>query len=310
MSFSSDIKRIIRSGLINFYRNTFVSFASVIMMTITLFIVGATIFLNAILSFTMTNIEQKVDINVYFYPQAQEYQVLEIKKQIEELPQVAVVNYLSREDALTEFRIQHQNDRLTLQALDELGTNPLGASLSIQAKDSGQYESIAEFLNDDVVLQAGQTEGLIEKVNYYQNKEIIARLNDLSDTVRRVGIILTIIFTALSVAVTLNTIRMAIYSSREEIGVMRLVGAENKYIQGPFVVEGILSGLFASIITIILFFPITLWVSKHTIDFFGGLSLVSYYGDNFIQIFIILLVVGVVLGALSSVFAIRKYLKK
>jgi cell division transport system permease protein len=120
----------------------------------------------------------------------------------------------------------------------------------------------------------------------------------------------SIIFIGLSVVVTLNTIRMAIYSSREEIGVMRLVGAENKYIQGPFIVEGVLSGLFAAVITIIVLFPITLWVSKHTINFLGGLSLVSYYGDNFIQIFLILLIVGIVLGTLSSIFAIRQYLKK
>jgi cell division transport system permease protein len=310
MNFSSDVRRIVRSGLINFYRNTFVSFASVMMMTITLFIIGATIFLNAILSFTMANIERKVDINVYFYPQAQESQVLDVKNQIEQLPQVESVTYLSREDALNAFKTRHENDQLTLQALDELGTNPLGASLSIQAKDSGQYESIAEFLNSDETLQAGSTGGLIEKINFYQNKEIIARLNALSDTVKRVGIILTIIFIGLSIVVTLNTIRMAIYSSREEIGVMRLVGAENKYIQGPFVVEGILSGLFAAVITIMALFPITLWVSKHTINFLGGLSLVSYYGDNFMQIFLILLVVGIVLGALSSMFAIRQYLKK
>lgn len=310
MSFSSDFKRIVRSGLINFYRNTFVSFASVMMMTVTLFIIGATIFLNAILSFTITNIERKVDVNVYFYPQAAETRILEIKASLEQLPQVAKVEYVSREDALNAFRARHENDQLTLQALDELGGNPLGASLNVQAKDSGQYESIAEFLNSDSTLSAGAGNNLIEKINYYQNKEIINRLNSLADTVKKVGIILTILFVGLSMVVTLNTIRMAIYSSREEIGVMRLVGAENKYIQGPFIIEGILSGLFASVITIIALFPITLWVSKHTVNFLGGLSLVSYYGDNFIQIFLILLLVGIVLGGLASVFAIRRYLKK
>jgi cell division transport system permease protein len=132
----------------------------------------------------------------------------------------------------------------------------------------------------------------------------------LSNTVKKIGVILTVIFVGLSVVVTLNTIRMAIYSAREEINVMRLVGAENKYIQGPFMIEGIVSGLFAAVITIIALFPLTLWISKYTVDFFGGLSLVKYYGDNFLQIFIILLLVGIVLGALSSMVAIRKYLSK
>jgi cell division transport system permease protein len=310
MSFSSDLKRIMRSGLINFYRNTFVSFASVLMMTITLLVIGSTIFLNAILSFTISNIERKVDVNVYFYPNAGETQILDIKTALEQLPQVASVQYISRDDALKAFQDRHQNDYLTLQALDELGTNPLGASLNIQAKDSGQYESIAQFLTGDDETTASINKSIVEKVNYYQNKEIINRLNALSHTVQRIGIILTVVFVGLSLIVTLNTIRMAIYGAREEINVMRLVGAENKYIQGPFMIEGIVSGLFAAVITIIALFPITLWISKYTVDFFGGLSLVRYYGDNFLQLLLILLVVGVLLGALSSFIAIRRYLKK
>ena len=310
MSLSSDLKRITRSGLINFYRNTFVSFASVMMMTITLLIIGATIFMSAILSFTIANIERKVDVNVYFYPNAPEQQILDMKAALEQLPQVAGVSYVSRADALAAFQERHQNDYLTLQALNELGTNPLGASLNIQAKDSEQYESIANFLSGDETMEFGVNKNIIEKVNYYQNKEIIARLNALSNTVKKIGIILTVIFVGLSVIVTLNTIRMAIYSSREEINVMRLVGAENKYIQGPFMIEGVVSGLFAAVITIIALFPLTLWISKYTVDFLGGLSIVKYYGDNFLQIFIILLLVGIVLGALSSIVAIRKYLSK
>jgi cell division transport system permease protein len=280
------------------------------MMTITLLIIGATIFMSAILSFTIANIERKVDVNVYFYPNAPEQQILDMKAALEQLPQVAGVSYVSRADALAAFQERHQNDYLTLQALNELGTNPLGASLNIQAKDSEQYESIANFLSGDETMESGVNKNIIEKVNYYQNKEIIARLNALSNTVKKIGVILTVIFVGLSVIVTLNTIRMAIYSSREEINVMRLVGAENKYIQGPFMIEGIVSGLFAAVITIIALFPLTLWISKYTVDFLGGLSLVKYYGDNFLQIFIILLLVGIVLGALSSIVAIRKYLSK
>ncbi len=310
MNFSSDLKRIVRSGLINFYRNTFVSFASVMMMTLTLLVIGSTVFMSAILSFTISNIERKVDVNVYFYPNAPEAQILEMKATLEQLPQVASVQYVSREDALDSFKTRHENDYLTLQALDELGTNPLGASLNVQAKDSTQYESIAQFLNGDETMEAGVNKNIIEKINYYQNKEIISRLNSLAHTVQRVSIILTIVFVALSIIITLNTIRMAIYSSREEISVMRLVGAENKYIQGPFMIEGIVSGLFAAVITIIALFPITFWISKYTVDFFGGLSLLKYYSDNFLQIFLILLVVGILLGSLSSWFAIRKYLKK
>ncbi len=309
MALSSDIKRIVRSGLTNFHRNTFVSFASVVMMSVTLLVIGSTIFMNAILSFVVANIQDKVDVNIYFYPQASESQVLEIQEKLKELPQVANVEYVSREQGLQDFQTRHENDYLTIQALDELSLNPFGATLNVKAKNSGEYGTIVEFLKgDNDSLQINKS--IIEDVNYLKNKEIIDRLNNISNTVRQVGGVLTIIFIILSIVISFNTIRMAIYSSREEIAVMRLVGAENKYIQGPFMVEGLLSGVFAAILTTILLFPITLWTSKHTVDFFGGLSLVKYYGDNFFQIFIILLIVGSILGVLSSVFAIRKYLNK
>jgi cell division transport system permease protein len=310
MAFSSDLKRIVRSGVTNFHRNTFVSFASVVMMSVTLLVIGSTIFLNAILSFTIANIQDKVDVNVYFYPQASESQVLEIQQKLEELEQVALVEYISRDQSLEEFQTRHENDYLTIQALNELDSNPFGAALNIKAKDSGQYESIVEFLEGTEFAPSEINRTIIEEINYSKNKEIINSLNNITNTVRQVGGVLTIIFIVLSIVVTFNTIRMAIYSSREEIAVMRLVGAENKYIQGPFMVEGLLSGVVAAIITTIILFPITLWTSKHTVDFFGGLSLVKYYGDNFFQIFIILLIVGSILGVLSSVFAIRKYLNK
>ncbi len=310
MSFTNDIKRIIKSGLINFYRNTFVSIASVVMMCITLLVIGSTIFLNAILSFTVSNIESKVDVNIYFYPSAPETQVLAIQTALEGLPEVAAVEYISRDQSLIDFRERNQADYLTIQALDELGSNPFGAALNVRAQNPGQYETIVQFLDGSNVSDSSVNLSLIEKVNYYQNKEIISRLTDVTATVKQIGFALTIVFIAISIVVTLNTIRMAIYSAREEISIMRLVGAENKYIQGPFMVEGILSGVFAAVATTIILFPITLWVSKYTTGFFGGLSLIKYYGDNFLQIFIILLIVGIILGALSSIFAIRKYLTK
>lgn len=304
------MKRIVRSGLINFYRNTFVSFASVIMMSVTLLVIGSTIFLNAVLSYTVANIENKVDINVYFYPNASESQILEVQNTLQELPQVTSVEYISKDQSLEEFQTRHTGDYATLQALDELSVNPFGGTLNVLAKNSGEYEAIAAFLEGEDASTAGINRSIIEKVNYSENKEMIVKLNNVTNTVRQVGIALTLVFIGLSIIVTLNTIRMAIYASREEISVMRLVGAENKYIQGPFMIEGIVSGVFAAIGTIIILFPITLWVSKHTVEFFGGLSLVKYYGDNFLQIFIILLFTGIILGAVASLFAIRKYLNK
>ncbi len=309
MSVQTDSKRIVRWGLINFYRNTVVSIASVLMMTVTLTVVGIIIFLNAVLGFSLAQIANKVDVNVYFYPNVPEAQVLQVEQNLQQLPEVASVEYVSQDQALSDFRTRHASDYLTLQALDELGTNPLGATLNIRAKDSGQYESIAANLDQYSTISNGSTP-IIEKVNYAQNKTIIDRLNSIIHSVQTLGLAITAFFIIISILITFNTIRLAIYMSRDEIATMRMVGAENKYIQGPFMIEGIVYGITSAILTLVLFVPITYWMTVHTQTFFGGLSLFKYYGDNFLQFLVILLVVGILLGMISAWFAIRKYLKK
>ena len=309
MSFQTDSKRIVRSGLINFYRNKVVSIAAILMMTVTLMVIGVMVFLNAVLGFSVAQIENKVDVNVYFYPNVAETDIQNVETTLKQLPEVASVEYVSQDQSLADFRTRHADDYLTLQALDELGTNPLGATLNIRAKDSGQYEEISNALTSDTSLTSGGSP-IIEKINYSQNKEIIDRLTGITHSVGTLGLAITIFFIIVSVLITFNTIRLTIYSSREEIVTMRMVGAENKYVQGPFMVEGIVYGFISALVTLILFYPMTLWLTNKTQSFFGGLSLLKYYGDNFFQFLAILVVAGVLLGMISAWFAIRKYLNK
>lgn len=309
MTMQTDFKRITRSGFLNFYRNAVVSVTSVLMMTVTLLVIGVIIFVNAILGYTRAGLEQKVDVNIYFYPGANESQIVEVQKNLEQLPEIAEVTYISREQALQDFRRRHENDYLTLQALDELGTNPLGASLAIRANSTADYEHIADVITGETALVQG-SQNIIEKINYYQNRDIINRLNQIMTSVNSIGIALTLFFVIISILITYNTIRLAIYMAREEITVMRLVGAENKYIQGPFIIEGILYGVCAAVIAVVLFFPITLWFTNHTEVFLGGFKLLEYFGDNIVQILFILLAIGVLLGILSAALATRRYLKK
>lgn len=305
----TSIKRIARSGFFSFWRNGFVSVSSVLVMIITLFVITATIFLGAILNASLQEIKNKVDINVYFVRTAPEEDILALQKALEALPEVkAPVEYVSREDALADFRQKHQDDQFTLQALDELGDNPLGASLNIRAKEPSQYEGIAEFLKSKGALSKdGLT--IIDKVNYYQNKTAIDTLSRMIDSANRLGFILTLFLVCVSILITYNTIRLAIFMSKDEISVMRLVGASMMYIRGPFVVSGAIYGVVSGFITLILFFPITLWLGNATAEFFVGLNVFSYYIENFAQIFFIVIFSGAAIGAISSFLAVRKHLK-
>jgi cell division transport system permease protein len=307
--FWTDVKRILRSGFVGFWRNGFVSLASTLVMAFTLFVIGSLIFLGAMLDASLTQIEDKVDINVYFLTTAPEEEILSLKSQIEVLPEVSFVTYTSREESLENFRLRHENDQLILQALDELGTNPLGAALNIKAKETSQYETIANFLQSQDALSTDDGNTIIDKVNYFQNKVAIERLTSVIDSAETLSFAVALLLIIVSIAMTFNTVRLAIFTSREEISVMKLVGAGNKYVRGPFVVEGAISGIISAIVALILFYPLTLWLGPSTETFFGGISIFDYYSSNFGQIFLIIMLSGILLGGGSSYLAVRRYLK-
>ncbi|MCX6820063.1 MAG: permease-like cell division protein FtsX [Candidatus Adlerbacteria bacterium] len=303
-------KRIFRAGFLDFWRNGFVSLASILVMTVTLFVLGMTLFAGVILNSALSELRNKADVNVYFTTSAPEEQILQLQKSLQALPEVQTVEYVSAGDALAAFRERHQNDQLTLQALQELGDNPLGAVLNIRAKDISQYDVIAKFLQQQQALSSSQA-GIIDKVNYFdeQHRQALNRLQHISDSAARLGLIIILILVLTTVAISFNTLRLAIYTSRDEIQVMRLVGAGQFYIRAPFMVEGVLYGLISGVITLVMFYPLTYWLGEATANFFGGVNVFSYYIGNFLLFFGVLIGTGVVLGAVSSYLAVRRYLK-
>ncbi len=304
----TNIKRIWKSGAINFWRNGSVSLASVLITTITLSVICALIFLQAILNFSLDEVRNKVDVSIYFTTSAPESDILALKSSLEKLPEVASVSYTSQDKALQDFKTRHANDYLTLQALDELSENPLGALLNVKAKDTSQYESIAKFLESGTALD-GSSANIIDKINYNQNKLVIDRLTSIINGAKTLGFAVTLILIGICIIITFNTIRLTIYISREEIGIMRLVGASNMYIRGPFLVEGIIYGGIASVLTMLIFYPVTLWLGHNMTDFLG-MNVFTYYFHNFFEIFFIILITGIVVGWISSTLAISRYLNK
>jgi cell division transport system permease protein len=302
------LKRIVINGAKNFWRSGSVSFATVLIMTVTLLIIGVLIFLSAILTHTLDSIKDKVDVNIYFVTTALEGDVVSYQRKISELPEVERVTYTSREAALSAFRERHAGDQLTLQALEELGDNPLGASLAVKAKDPEQYASIVAFLEEDPAISP-EGSSIVDRINYFQNKTVIDRLTDAIAATERAGAGIVFLFALASIVIAFATVRLAIYTARDEISVMRLMGASNMYIRGPFIVAGIFSGVLASIIVLVLFYPVA-WYAGATMEtWLGGFNLFSYYLENFGLFFIILAGSGFLLGGLASYFAVRRYLR-
>ena len=308
MSFWVNFKRVSRYGVASFFRNGFVSLAAVLIMSITLFVIASLMIGSAALNATLQLLTEKVDVTVYFLPEAPESQVLDLQKSLEALPEVGQVAYVSREQALADFRERHQNDQTTLSALDELGENPLGASLEVRAKETNQYESIARFLEAQ---QEGNTGAgaVIDKINFYQNKTAIDRLTNIIETSRRVGLVAAVLLGLASLVIALNTIRLAIYTARDEIGVMKIVGAGHWYVRGPFMVAGVLYGVISSIIVLLLLYPLLYWLGPGSERFLGNFNVFTYFTEMFPLVFLVVMGSGIALGALSSYLAVRRYLK-
>lgn len=300
-------KRVIRSGFVGFWRNAFVSLSAIFVMTIALFVIGSTMMINQLLDVTLDNIQDKVDINVYFVTTADQQDIDTLQMQLEGLPDVEQVLFTSREEALAQFSSRYQNDDTIMQGLEELGDNPLGASLSIRAKETSQYEGINQFLEEQRNLEDPQSP-LIDEVNFPKNKEAIDRLTSIIDAVEQGTVITLIVLVAAAVAITFNTIRLAIYTSREEISVMRLVGASNTFIRGPFMLQGIMYGIVSGVLSLLLMYPILLWIGPETQSFFQ-FNLFNYFVTEFSSFFLTLVGVGVILGMISSLLAVTRYLR-
>jgi len=297
------LSRIIKYGIQAFLRNGWLSVSTISIMILAALVFEGLIIFNVIGKSAIGSIQDKIDISVYFKSNVSEDSVLSIKRSLESLGEVKQVDYISREQALDDFKSNHKNEDAITQALNELDSNPLLASLNIKAKDTHEYGAIADYLKNQ------NLKDQIEKVTYTQNQVVIERLITLIDTLKNTGITLTVFFSFLAVMITFNTIRLAIFSNSDQIGIMRIVGASNKFIQGPYIVEGVMYGILSAIISFIILIPIINFLSPYINNFIPEMNLLSYFKNSFGVLLMYQLAFCVGVGILSSSIAIRRYLR-
>ncbi len=295
--------RIIKTGFSDFWRNKWVSQATLGVMVITLFVVVSFFMFGEITNNLIHNLKTRMDISVYFKIDTDETDIVGIKENLQKMEQITNIEYISRSEALARFKKRHQNDPLILQSLEEIGSNPLTASLNIQAQEPAtDFPFIDQYLNKNY-------EALIDKVNYQENKDIVIRISRFSSGVQKAGIVLSIVLIAIVILVTFNTIRLTIYSVRDEIGIMRLVGASNAYIRGPFIVEGIIYGILSTITSTFICWLAFKVLSPRLSNMLLDFDLYQHFTANLLTIIAIQLAIGITLGALGSYIAIKRYLK-
>lgn len=287
-----------------------VSIATVLVMSLSIFMIGSVILGGSFVSVFISSLEEKVDIGAYFNSTVPEREILAVAEELQKLPEVKSVKYISADEALANFKERHKDDKTTLQALEVVGQNPFSPNLEILAVNPSEYGAISKFLEADRFSPLLDVdENGEKKITYRQNQLAIDKLTSLLVTIRRVGLALSLVLALIALMVAHSTVRLAIYNSREEISVMQLVGASRAFIRGPFLVEGVIHGIISAIFTLAIFYPVFWFAGSKTENIFGGLNIFEYFLSNIFQIVLVLFVSGILLGALSATIAIRRYLR-
>ena len=290
--------------MLNYRRNFWLSVAATTIMVITLFIISSLLILNALTSVSLTTIQEKVDISVYFKLTTTEQTIRQIERQVELLPEIKSLTYIPPVEAREKFKELHKDEPLLVESVEQFADeeNPFPASFAIRVHDLSNYATIINLFQDQKFTP------FVKKIT--DKRDIVERLNRITTGIKNFGLVLTAIFSAITVIVMFNTIRLTIYNRREEIEIMRLVGASNWYIRGPFVIEGILYGVVGALMTSAILYPIILLFSPRISSFLElDLSGFSYFGLNLFELFGLQILAGILLGIISSVIVIRKYLK-
>jgi len=293
-------------GFVNFWRNSWLSLTTTMIVTLTLLVISALVILSFLGNIALDSIQDKIDVSVYFKTSVSEKEILMVKGRLENLSEVKGVEYVSREQALERFKAEHQDDALVLDSLKG-DDNPLPASLEIKAENPEQYELITQALEDPFYKLLIAEDG----ISYYQNKTKIDRLVSITTFMRRTGLGVSLGFIVIALLVVFNSIRVTIYTRREEIEIMKLVGASNWYIRWPFVLEGVMYGIFAMLISFLVIVPLVYYLSPRVLNYLGGenLGLISSFWYSIFILGVFQFITGILIGTLSSLLAIRQHLK-
>jgi cell division transport system permease protein len=300
--------RIIRTGIVNFVRNAWLAIAAMAIMIVTLSIILFSLIVNATFSNTVQQITNKIDVSIYLKDSVTPQQTQKLIKQIKALPSVQSVSYLTKDQALQAYEKQNAGNQSLLQAITETD-NPLPATIRIKPTDLNEINQLRAFTDKPsiVALQSDPSNDSADR------RTAIDRITHATNILRRAGVIAVLVFATISVLIIFNTIQMAIFNRRDELQIMRLLGASTGFIRGPFVVETIVYGILSAIISILIINAIFITASSSLqATSFGLLDISysqSYFESNYWKLLTIQLALGIFIGAASSIIATRRYLK-
>ena len=297
--------RILKFSFQDIWRNIWLSLITVTIMVLALITINFLIVFNVITKIASDVVQDRIDVSVYLKNTVSPEQTDSIKQYLLSLSDIENVEVITPDLAMERFKEKYKDNEKILQSVTELETNPLGYTLVVKAKDPSAYPNIMASLD------APQYSDFILDKSYEDHEAMISKIESISGRVQKAGIIISLIFILISTLIVINTIRIAIYTHREEIGIMRLVGATNWFIRMPFLVESIIFSIVAIIISTTVLYPILSVCQPYLESFFEtqNYNVLDYFNQNFIKIFGLEFLGIVLINIIASSLAIRRYLK-
>ncbi|HEY5267995.1 MAG TPA: permease-like cell division protein FtsX, partial [Candidatus Saccharimonadales bacterium] len=301
--------RILKNGVQNFLRNITLAIAAIAVMTITLTTILILVITNATLNNTINQINSKIDISVYLKDSVTVQQKDTLLTQLKGLSEVKSVKYISKDQALALYEAQNAGNKTIQSATTALGINPIPATINITPISPSQLTGIKQFLNQPSVIA-------LQAANSSYSGALQTAINKIAKTtklLREAGLIGIIVFGTTSVLIIFNTIRMTIFNRRDEIQTMRLLGASTWFIKGPYVVENVIYGLLSATISL-AFVEIMFTTVSNSLQAssFGLLNIgysQYYFKHYFFYILLVIVSLGIIIGAGSALVATRRYLQ-
>jgi len=300
--------RIIQSGIVNFIRNIAIAIAAIAVMTVTLTVLLLSIIINSTFSNTVSHYTAKIDISVYLKDSDSATQTDKLLAEIKGLSNVQSVQYLDKAQVLAQYEADNPNNQQLALAISETN-NPLPATIHIRPKNLNKIDTIKSFLVEPSIY------ALQSNPPSYSGslQQAINNITHATDILRKLGVIAVIVFASICVLIIFNTLQMAIFNRREEIQIMRLLGASTSYIRGPFVVESAVYGFLAAVFSIVIVNSIFVTASSTLQATTLGLLNVGYattFFDSHFWLFLTMqIIIGIIIGAVSATIATRRYLK-
>ncbi len=301
----TSFKRILTFAVNDFGRNKGISIASIFVLTVTIMLVTGLFFFQGLTGYLTSQIQDKIDVTAYFKSGTAEQDILNVKDEIiKTTPSIKNVEYISQDQALATFNANHKDNPVLAKALQEVGDNPFLPSLNITTSgDPLQYAQIAN------VLQTSDFSKLIEKVDFSQKKDTIEKVYSITTNINIFGLIFGAILILVAILVVFNTIKLAIENSKEEISAMRIVGASNWFIRGPFVIQGIIYGIFAFIICFLISGLFAYFMASKISVVLPGFDMFDFFLANWWIFVLIQLGFGIAVGAGSALIVVKKHLE-